>query len=751
MSHESRKFAFLFCTLLTAVHTGAAASLAAPTDLADVVPEGALIYIGRPGSDHTDAALKGTALGEMLADAEIKRFHKHLRQVIDHFLLREIGDDENDLDAYKAGKELLTILARRPSAFALLDGGVGEQGPFMQAALLCLLGDAEKAFSRHLDAFLEATETAGQDVVSIAEKPMRRLNLMAPFPIYYGVIDNHFILAVGEGVVEQLVEGLQGTTGSLAANKRLLVARKKMAGDARTRTLTVYANVTGLMERAKQILPIVLRGNTEQVQQVMKILSAVGLDSLQSITWENHLTKRGCYSGMYFYAPDGSGLFSTQSSKPLTDSDLAVIPKSPSWAAAYNIDVAAIYRGILSAVEAFDADIYADIAEGIQDIEEVLGFRIDQDFLQLIGDTIIIFDAPENGGLLFTGITKLVESSNPKLLQERLRQIVQAIGKEVGEETVRLSSLDHRGHLVQFVNVVGVPMPLAPAWTTHEKWVIFGLYPQMVTTTLDRLMDGDPKKDSILANSDFAAARKVMGDWGWSASYMDSKAAMENLYPFVLLLAQIGAAMAQGEGIQVDISAFPTLKAVTRHLFADVNTARSDANGTLYASYGPLPFAPDPIMSSNLGTTALLTSIMLPSLSRARELSKRTVCMSNMRGLGTAMYIYAHEDSKFPDDLGALIEANIATEKQFVCPSTTAQVGSGLDACYIYIPGQGLASQPRNVVLYEKRGNHSDDGGNVLFQDSHVEWITPYSRVEELVAETKERLARKKKQENEEL
>ncbi len=751
MSHRFHKFAFLLCTVLTVVPAEAVASPAAPADLAAVVPEGTLIYIGRPGSDHTDKALEGTAMGAMLADAEIKRFKKHLGQVIDQLLLRGVGDDEKDLDAYKAGKELLALLTRRPSALAILDGGVGEQGPFVQAAFLCRLGNSERAFTRYLDALLDATELAGKDAVTIAGKPMRRLNLMAPFPIYYGVIDGHFILALGEGTVEQIVKGLEGSTGSLAADKRLRVARKKMAGDARTRTLTVYANVTGLLERTKQILPMALRGDTEKVQKVMKILSAVGLDSLQSITWENHLVKRGCYSGTYFYAPDGSGLFSTQSSKPLTDSDLAVIPKSPSWAAAYNIDVAAIYRGILSVVKALDADIHEDITEGIQDIEEVLGFRLDEDFLQLVGDTIIIFDDPANGGLFITGITKLVESSNPKLLQKRLTEMVQAIGEAVGEETVRLSSLDHRGHRVQFVNVVGVPIPVAPAWTAHDKWVIFGLYPQMVTTALDHLMDGDPKKDSILANPDFAAARKVMGDWGASVSYVDSKAGMENVYPFALLLAQTGAAMAQGEGIDIDISAFPTLKAVTRHLFADVSTARSDANGTLCASYGPLPFATGSVLTSNVGTMALLSSIMLPSLSRARELSKRTVCAADMRGIGQAMYILAQDDMVFPDDLEALIEANLATERQFVCPSTTAEVGSGLEACYVYIPGQGTASDPRNVVLYDKRRNHTDEGGNVLFQDAHVEWIAPYSRVEELVAETKERLAGKRKQEDDEL
>lgn len=45
---------------------------------------------------------------------------------------------------------------------------------------------------------------------------------------------------------------------------------------------------------------------------------------------------------------------------------------------------------------------------------------------------------------------------------------------------------------------------------------------------------------------------------------------------------------------------------------------------------------------------ALLISILLPALSRARELSKRTVCSSNMRGIGQAFYIYAQDGDIFP-------------------------------------------------------------------------------------------------------
>jgi prepilin-type N-terminal cleavage/methylation domain-containing protein/prepilin-type processing-associated H-X9-DG protein len=43
---------------------------------------------------------------------------------------------------------------------------------------------------------------------------------------------------------------------------------------------------------------------------------------------------------------------------------------------------------------------------------------------------------------------------------------------------------------------------------------------------------------------------------------------------------------------------------------------------------------------------ALLISILLPSLSRARELSKRLVCAANVKGLGTAFKIYSNDNEE---------------------------------------------------------------------------------------------------------
>ena len=47
-----------------------------------------------------------------------------------------------------------------------------------------------------------------------------------------------------------------------------------------------------------------------------------------------------------------------------------------------------------------------------------------------------------------------------------------------------------------------------------------------------------------------------------------------------------------------------------------------------------------------IGIIALLVSILLPSLSRARESAKQTQCLSNLRQLGMAFIMYGNENQQ---------------------------------------------------------------------------------------------------------
>ncbi len=163
---------------------------------------------------------------------------------------------------------------------------------------------------------------------------------------------------------------------------------------------------------------------------------------------------------------------------------------------------------------------------------------------------------------------------------------------------------------------------------------------------------------------------------------------------------------------------------------------------------------------------ALLISILLPSLSRARELSKRTVCSANLRGIGQAMYIYAQDDPQvFPTigprtatgnirvfgqqplasqppangnhqdrgpqnpqtlvtgvgsptvDMWTVIRANNTTPKQFICPSTidTPDPAQDTTVYYDFLHWQFLSYAYQNQHDTDRRVIGTSSEPNIPF------------------------------------
>jgi prepilin-type N-terminal cleavage/methylation domain-containing protein/prepilin-type processing-associated H-X9-DG protein len=165
-----------------------------------------------------------------------------------------------------------------------------------------------------------------------------------------------------------------------------------------------------------------------------------------------------------------------------------------------------------------------------------------------------------------------------------------------------------------------------------------------------------------------------------------------------------------------------------------------------------------------IGIIALLIAILLPTVSRAREQSRRTACMSNLRSIGQAMYLYssAYRDrlpnsaptATWDPTLGgrALLElaTNYVPPPVFYCPSDsdpepTAIVTTDYFAensahiSYEFFPiwwagrdGPLLTRMKGQAPLaWDLDGgepkpsplqNHGTKGGNILIADGHVEW-----------------------------
>jgi prepilin-type processing-associated H-X9-DG protein len=122
----------------------------------------------------------------------------------------------------------------------------------------------------------------------------------------------------------------------------------------------------------------------------------------------------------------------------------------------------------------------------------------------------------------------------------------------------------------------------------------------------------------------------------------------------------------------------------------------------------------------------LMISILLPSLSRARELAKRAVDASNLRGVGQACYVYADDNrDRLPPNLQYLLDGGQITPGQLQDPADP----DATNTCDYWFVSYGAVSPPLEdlpsdwVVAYSDPAYHDGEGAHILFIDGHVEFI----------------------------
>jgi prepilin-type processing-associated H-X9-DG protein len=138
----------------------------------------------------------------------------------------------------------------------------------------------------------------------------------------------------------------------------------------------------------------------------------------------------------------------------------------------------------------------------------------------------------------------------------------------------------------------------------------------------------------------------------------------------------------------------------------------------------------------------MLAAIMMPALAQARMVAQKTVCASNLKGLGAAMMVYTkNNNNTYPSTdnwCGLLVTNCNVTPKQFCCPSNDVKTGQSSYAININIAGKKVSEVPPDtVLLFEAKAgvnpaggpelltteNHQPEGCNILFADAHVEFV----------------------------
>ncbi|MCM8758421.1 MAG: DUF1559 domain-containing protein [Candidatus Omnitrophica bacterium] len=181
---------------------------------------------------------------------------------------------------------------------------------------------------------------------------------------------------------------------------------------------------------------------------------------------------------------------------------------------------------------------------------------------------------------------------------------------------------------------------------------------------------------------------------------------------------------------------------------------------------------------------AVMASLLLPVLTKAREQAQRAACMNNLRMIGLCLFMYADDyNGRFPVtyetkkwsctrsfsiltgqlDITTDVREGAVYAKNaeiFICPSTTLTISEtgllGPEKCsYAYAGADGMQtgwsgyrdkSDPKIALVADRKGpdvdrwfddfeprvlrlqfgNHWYDGINVLFIGGNVEWIKSY-------------------------
>jgi prepilin-type processing-associated H-X9-DG protein len=138
------------------------------------------------------------------------------------------------------------------------------------------------------------------------------------------------------------------------------------------------------------------------------------------------------------------------------------------------------------------------------------------------------------------------------------------------------------------------------------------------------------------------------------------------------------------------------------------------------------------------GRAGVAMGVLMPALAKTRDLAYRKTSAANLSLIGRSCLIYANDhDDKLPPDLQTLAKE---TEQPLSMLESKRKPKDFHGPSYLYIPGQTVAMQPGNIVAYENP-EYCTDGINVLFLDSHVEFMKPDAFRREL-KETYERLGK---------
>jgi hypothetical protein len=602
--------------------------------LARIAPEECLAYFSSAGTAAADPK-SSNQTEQLLAEPEVRALAAEVERLIRSGVVQAAnrqGAEEQALA--EDGLTLLKPLLVRPMTIYVsqvkLDRG---SRPDIRAGMAVSLGeDAERLKAALLRLWSAMLKDGGKVLASGPDYFTVDLGPRGP-EVTWGIHGQHLLIAIGPGEHQALFKRAHETPPPWVATLRqqLPVERTSTVG---------MLNVKSLVSTLRPLVGTQLDG----------VLESTGLSAVSQVAVVSGLDRTGFVSRARMTLDrEPRGLLQLTVQPPLTAADLAVIPRDATFAMAHKCALDKTLAEILAVVGKLDPRAAESFRSGVDRAEKDLGLKLVDDVLRPLGDSWRLFDSPSEGGIL-TGATLSVSLKDPARAAATYQKLL-AIAKSgldrhpAGKRGPKIGTFTFAGkEIYYFAGAHEADFPFTPAWCLTDKELLVALFPEALKAYLSR----GAEFQSLAQSPEVAESLKGEGE-ALALAYVDTQRLFDLLYPVLPVVVQLATPALNREGLDVNVGAWPSAKAIRSHLRPNVTVVRRVATGIEITSRGTVPTA---------GLASAVPLVLVPTLSfrqaqakraqvaalqdvfAAREAAQRTHAMNNLKQIALAMHNY---------------------------------------------------------------------------------------------------------------
>jgi hypothetical protein len=599
----------------------------------------------------------------------IKEPYEKFKEMIEEGI--EDFEEESELEV----KKILEVF-KGEVVFSLIDidmkGMEGRPGPPKIDLVFSVdAGEKKDQLTKIIEAGQKAiTEAAGQGGprASVSDYKGHKIHSLGDEDVMFSAtwLGTKWVLAMQKSTLRGIIDRYKAKekpADSLEANKDFVAVHKK-CGNGKEEVF-IYYDMANFIGKLKDTMP----------PEVGKVWAEMGMFESMTVGFGALLEADGTSREMsYVLAPKdhkmqkliGKSKINTNLYVP-AENIILWLSASYNWTEYFNYMMNIMAPAMREQGE--------DMAEVLKEIEETLGFKLEEELLKALKPTANLYVMLPQGGGAFPELAFTFDITDDALLKKAIKKFAEKMGGK------KLRSTDYRGHKIYYISIdefIGeeTEVPYWPSFTHAKNMLLMASSPQVL-----KRMIGNLEKPVVPAGN----IKKVLEKTPKEArqfAYIDLKKSFSYVYNTVL--PYIDKQHKEDMPPDFDLAKLPPVEVFTKHLSYLYTFSTKDENG-IYAEIvspgGPLTL---PAVSAAIAAGVAIPTMMMggprgfgpgpmgpmgPGLQGASEAST----ISALRTLSSAQELYNARHGTYADSLPALAEKNMID----------AQLATGVRAGYI--------------------------------------------------------------------